>query len=152
MNSVSANQEELKMMLAQMGADVTSLHGIICYIRFKLDNVELAYVYNLNANNQYYLQMIKPFHEGAGVFSKPQEIVKYIKDDLKQFSNAHNSKHFDDFIEVDRRLYAAVQNVKDVFMTYNVPKQKMLQIKEKIGEVDALLEEIRSTCPQIGKL
>lgn len=140
------------MVLAQMGADVTSLHGMICFIRFKLDNIELAYVYNLNANNQYYLQMIRPFHEGAGVFSKPREIVAYIQNDLKQFSNAHNSKHFDDFVEVNRRLYAAVQNVKDVFMAYNVPHQKMEQIKEKIGEIDALLGDIRETSPQIGKL
>ena len=34
MNGMSANQEEIDMKLTQLGAKVTSLHGIISFIHF----------------------------------------------------------------------------------------------------------------------
>ena len=89
--------------------------------------------------------MVKPFSTGAGVFSKPQDIVQYIKDDLKQFKNASNSNVFPEFTSVNQALCSTIQSVKDVFMTYNVPQDKMLQIKGKIDEISALLDDIRHT-------
>ncbi|MVB12715.1 hypothetical protein CAFE_34570 [Caprobacter fermentans] len=145
MNNMSANQEEIDMMLTQMGADVTSLHGIISFIRFNLDQTELFYVYNINAKNQYFLQMVKPYPAAAGVFSKSKAVVQYIKNDIRQFRNASNSNVFQEFIAVNQNLYDSIQSIKDVFMTYNVPKDKMLEIKEKAGEISAVLDEIKST-------
>ena len=89
--------------------------------------------------------MVKPFSTGAGIFCKPQDIVQYIKNDLKQFQNASNSNVFAEFTSVNQALYSTIRDIKDVFMTYNVPREKMLQIKGKIDEVSALLEDIKHT-------
>jgi len=145
MNNLTANLEEVDMQLTQMGAKVTSLHGLVSFIHFDLNQTELFYVYNINAKNQYFLQMVKPFSTGAGIFCKPQDIVQYIKNDLKQFQNASNSNVFAEFTSVNQALYSTIRDIKDVFMTYNVPREKMLQIKGKIDEVSALLEDIKHT-------
>lgn len=145
MNSMSATQDEIDMKLTQMGGNVTSLHGIISFIHFNVNQLELIYVYNLNAKNKYFLQMVKPYPVGAGVFSKPQEIVQYIKNDIKKFQNASNSNVFNEFVSVNKGLYDSIQNIKDAFMTYNVPADKMKKIKEKIDEISCLLDDIKST-------
>lgn len=145
MNNMSADQDEIDMKLTQIGADVTSLHGIISFIRFRFDQTELLYVYNINAKNKYFLQMVKPYPSASGVFSKPQQIVQYIKDDIKQFKNASNSNVFSEFVAVNQNLYDSAQKIKDVFMSYNVPKDSMLKIKEKADEILDLLNEIKST-------
>lgn len=144
-NEMSASEEQIDMKLTQMGADVTSLHGIISFIRFNFDQTELFYVYNINAKDQYYLQMIKPYPVGAGVFSTPKSMLQYINNDIKQFKNASNSNVFSEFVTVNQNLYAAIQDIKDVFMTYNVPKEKMVTIKEKASEISDLLEDIKKT-------
>ncbi|MGE4276677.1 MAG: hypothetical protein AB7E30_05785 [Lawsonibacter sp.] len=145
MNHMSANQEEIDMKLTQMGGTVTSLHGIISFIRFNVNQTELTYVYNINAKNQYFLQMVKPYPAGAGVFFKPKEIIQYIKNDIKQFKNASNSNVFSEFVAVNQSLYESIQNIKDVFMTYNVPRDNMQQIKEKVDEISQLLNEVKHT-------
>ncbi len=149
MYNVSANQDELDMILTQMGADVKSVHGIISYIRFNIDNTELFYVYNINADEQYYLQMVKPYPVGAGVFSKPKEIISYIKNDIKQFKNAYNSKVFDQFITVNQSLHRCIHNIEDVFMGYNVPSDKMIEIEKKIDEIKNLIDDIRNTSAKL---
>lgn len=145
MNHMSASQEEIDMKLTQMGGKVTSLHGIISFIRFNVNQTEFVYVYNINAKNQYFLQMVRPYPVGAGVFSKPQEIVQYIKNDIKQFKNASNSGVFNEFVSVNRALYESIEDIKRVFMTYNVPREQMQSIQEKISEISQLLSDIKST-------
>lgn len=149
MNSISASQDELDMILTQMGAQVKSVHGIISYIRFKIDDTELFYVYNINADEQFYLQMVKPYPVGAGVFSKPRELINYIKNDIKQFSNAKNSSVFDEFIAVNQQLHLRMHSIQDMFMGYNVPIDKMIMIEKKIDEIKNLIEDIKTTSTKI---
>ena len=46
MDNVSANQEEIDMKLTQMGAEVTSLYGIISFIRFHYKHRTIQSVQN----------------------------------------------------------------------------------------------------------
>jgi hypothetical protein len=142
---MSATQDEIDMKLTQMGGKVTSLHGIISFIHFNINSLELIYVYNLNKKNKYFLQMVKPYPVAAGVFSKPQEIVQYIKDDIRQFQNASKSHVFSEFVTVNQALSDSVRNIKDSFMKYNVPIDKMQKIKEKVDEISNLLDDIKKT-------
>ncbi|MCI1965991.1 MAG: hypothetical protein LKJ17_07680 [Oscillospiraceae bacterium] len=145
MNGMSASQAEIDMTLTQMGANVTSLHGIISFIRFRFEQTELFYVYNINAKDQYFLQMVKPYPAAAGLFSHPQDVIQYIKSDIKQFKNASNSNVFGEFVTVNQNLYDAAAKIKDVFMSYNVPKAEMLKLKEKAEEISDLLNKIKDT-------
>ncbi len=145
MDNVSANQEEIDMKLTQMGAEVTSLYGIISFIRFHFDQIELFYVYNVNSKNQYYLQMVKPYPVGAGVFSNLQEMVQYIDEDIQQFQNASNSHAFQAFVTTNQDLYQVIQKFKDVYMSRNVPKEKIQRIREMTGGLYDFLTEIEKT-------
>jgi hypothetical protein len=89
--------------------------------------------------------MVKPYPVAAGVFSKPQEIVQYIKDDIRQFQNASKSHVFSEFVTVNQALSDSVRNIKDSFMKYNVPIDKMQKIKEKVDEISNLLDDIKKT-------
>ena len=149
MNILSAEQDQLDMQLTQMGAKVQSLHGLLCYIRFTIEDMELFYVYNINMKNQFFLQRIKPYPVSAGTFTNPQDIVEYIRDDVKQFRNAYNSKVFSEFVSVNAELQRLVQDVEDVFLGYNVPIEKMHEISNMILSVDSILEAIKNTSTKI---
>lgn len=149
MNILSAEQDQLDMQLTQMGAKVQSLHGLLCYIRFPIEDMELFYVYNINMKNQFFLQRIKPYPVSAGIFTNPQDIVEYIRDDVKQFRNAYNSKVFSEFVTVNAELQRLVQDVEDVFLGYNVPIEKMHEISNMILSVDNILENIKNTSTKI---
>jgi hypothetical protein len=149
MNGMSANQEEIDMKLTQLGAKVTSLHGIISFIHFYFGQTELSYVYNINVKDKFFLQMVKPYPLAAGVFSNSQEMVQYIKNDIRQFQNASKSNVFNEFITVNKNLCESVQTIKDVFMSYNIPKDKMKQVREKADELSGLLREIKKTSPSL---
>ena len=149
MDIVSAEQTSLDMALTQIGAKVTSIHGLLCFVRYYIDDTELYYVYNINAKNQYYLQRVLPYPVGAGVFAKPDDIVEYIKNDIKQFENASNSSNFEEFIETTQRTHQTVHAIEEVFMNYNVSPEKMQEIDTELSHITNILENIKNKCVRI---
>ena len=149
MDYTSAEQTNLDMLLTQIGAKVKSLHGLICFVEFYINDTRLLYIYNLNAKEQYALQRILPYPIGAGVFSSPEEVVGYIKEDIRQFKNASNSKTFDAFIETGMKLHQTVHEMEDVFMHYNVPLDKLQEIQDELERIKSVLNEIKNTSDKI---
>ena len=149
MDIVSAEQTSLDMALTQIGAKVTSIHGLLCFVRYYIDDTELYYVYNINAKNQYYLQRVLPYPVGAGVFAKPDDIVEYIKNDIKQFENASNSSNFEEFIETTQRTHQTVHAIEEVFINYNVPLEKMQEIDTELSNITNILDDIKNKCVRI---
>ena len=149
MNYVSAEQDNMDMMLTQMGAKVKSIHGLLCFVRFTVHDTELFYTYNINAKNQYYLQRVLPYPVGAGVFTNPSEIVDYIEKDVKSFKNAAKSSSFDSYIDIHKKLHATVHQLENDFINYNVPHDKMRAIDEALDKINMILKDIQQTSEKI---
>lgn len=149
MNLMSAEQDRLVMLLTQMGAKVKTVHGLICYVRFNINDIEFFYIYTLHANNQYCLQMIKPYRVGAGLFAKPNEILSYIKKDIKRFKNALNSTNFEKFITINTRLYNSIHFIEDSFLDYNIPPETLLEVEKKLDEIETIITNVRDSSTKI---
>ena len=144
-----AEQEDLDKTLSQMGAQVKSIQGLVCFVRFDIDGRELFYVYNINAKNQYYLQKVLPYPVGAGIFSHPSDVIAYIKRDLKLFRNAVKSRTFESFLQASTKIHTVLHKVEDTFLNYNVPIEEMQRISDVLDAVDAKLGEIRKSSQKI---
>lgn len=149
MNYVSVEQDGLDMTLTQMGAQVKSIHGLLCFVRFDIDGTELFYVYNINAKNQYYLQKVLPYPVGAGIFSRPADVIAYIKRDIKLFKNAAKSRTFQCFIETNTKIHKVLHKTEDTFLNYNVPIEKLKHISEMLDAVERELADIQQHSPKI---
>ncbi len=142
MRYASAQQDNIDMQLRQLGATVTQIHGLLSYVRFKVGDHELYYVYNLNANNEYYLQRIKPYPMSAGVFPDSDAITEFIQMDLRAFQNAMYSGHFAEFVEINRRLIRLSQELEDAFMHSNVPDDCFRDTNERLEALEAVLQDM----------
>lgn len=149
MSILLAEQEALDKTLLQMGAQVKTIEGMVCFVRFDIDGTELFYVYNINAKKQYYLQKVLPYPVGAGIFSNPADVVAYIRRDLALFRNAAKSRTFSCFLETNTKIHKVLHKVEDTFLNYNVPIEEMKRISDVLDAVDAKLSEIRRDSKQI---
>jgi hypothetical protein len=149
MNINSAQQEKLDMLLTQMGAKVTSIHGVLFYVKFIIGAVEIFYVFNVNAKNQYYLQRILPYPVGAGAFASPDLVIDYIREDIKKFKNASQSSRFNDFITISSKLHTIVHDFEELFLNHNVSPAQMEAIEKSILELSEILGKSMEKSPLI---
>ena len=149
MNMISAEQDNMDMLLTQLGAKVQSIHGLLCYVRFSINGTEVFYVYNINAKEQFYLQKVLPYPVGAGVFTKPSEVVEYIKNDIKLYKNASNSSVFSDFINTNLVLHRMVHNLETTFLNYNIPAEAMKGVLTELEHLNKTLDNLKDTCDEI---
>lgn len=127
--------------LRNLGAKVISIQGIMFYVKFKVKNTKLSYMYHIKTDNTYYLERIKPYFMSIGDYSSEEEIIDIIKIDLEQFNNAMNSKNFEEFIEIDQNMTELVRYFEDLFLYYNVPKDDLVRIRDEISNVlDTIIE------------
>ena len=143
MQVVSAQQDHMGMLLKQMGADVRQINGLVCFVRFALGDTELFYVYNLNADDQYYLQRVKPYPMSAGVFADPAQIAEYIERDVQAFREAAKSGQFDNFVDINLRLSALSRALEDTFMKRDVSKAELTQLGFDLREMERKLADVR---------
>lgn len=143
MQYMSAQQDNIGMLLRQMGADVKQIHGLVCFVRFHLGDTELYYVYNLNADDMYYLQRVKPYPMSAGVFPNAEEIADYIEKDLRAFQNAKKSGCFETFVSANNRLVALSRGLEDAFLHTNIPKPYCKAVDEGLKTLETMLADIR---------
>ncbi|HEX3020831.1 MAG TPA: hypothetical protein VHP81_00370 [Lachnospiraceae bacterium] len=143
MNILSAEQDNIDMLLTQMGANVKSIHGLVCFVRFNINETEIFYVYNINAKDQYYLQKVLPYPVGAGVFTKPSEIVSYIKKDLSYYKTASKSTIFKDFVGTNLELHKTIHKMEETFLNYNVPHEKMEEVMVMINQINDILNHVQ---------
>lgn len=150
MNNSTVEQDRATIIFRQMGGKVKSIHGVQCYIKFCIDDsIEVYYVYNVNKDNEYYLQRIKPYPFGAGVFTSVDMIIQFVKEDLERFKNASLSSVFDIFIENNQRLNTLMESIENLFLRKNVPKDKMLEISNILEELDIKIMGIYNNSPDV---
>ncbi len=128
-----ATQHEMK--LVQMGAEVEQINSKTCYVKFKVDNIVVSYVYNLNKKSKYFLERIKPYPLPLEEFEDEDDLIEMIKLDMRQFQNAAKSKNIDIFIKINIELNKTIMEFEDLFLYYNVPKFEGEIILNKIQEI-----------------
>ncbi|MBN1777248.1 MAG: hypothetical protein JW811_03920 [Clostridiales bacterium] len=143
LRSVSAQQDNVAMLLKQLGAEVKEIHGLVCFVRFRVEGEELLYVYNLNADNEYYLQRAKPYPMSAGVFPVAETIAEYIENDLRAFQNAAKGGHFKEFVDINRRIVALSQGLEYAFLRYNVSGDCFAEAKIRLEKLERVLSEMK---------
>lgn len=143
LRSVSAQQDNVSMLLTQLGAEVREIHGLVCFVRFRVGGEELLYVYNLNVDNEYYLQRAKPYPMSAGVFPTAEKIAEYIERDLRAFQNAMNSGHFAEFVDLGRRITALSQGLEDAFFRYNISGDCFAEAGRGVEKLEQILKEMK---------
>ncbi len=143
MQYMSAQQDHIGMLLRQMGADVKQINGLVCFVRFNLEGTELYYVYNLNADDMYFLQRVKPYPMSAGVFPDAAEIADYIERDLHAFQNAKKSGCFDTFVSANNRLVALSRGLEDAFLHSNIPKPYCAAVDKGLSALEQMLMDMR---------
>lgn len=126
--------------LREMGAEVIEVQGVMFFVKFKLDDLKLVYLYRIDNNNNYFLERIKPYLTTGGTFHTEEEVVDMIKIDVEQFKNAMKSRNFDLFLEITKSLCDSVRNFEDLFLYYNVSREEVKTIKK---EIDKIREAIR---------
>ncbi|RKD27185.1 hypothetical protein [Caminicella sporogenes] len=137
---MEASQHDMKLI--QMGAKVEQISSKMCYVKFTIDDIEVAYVYNINKKGRYFLERIKPYPIPLKEFEKEEDVIKIIDIDVRQFKNAAKSKNMENFIKINKELNKTIKEFEDLFLYYNVPKIEIEIIMDKIKEIH---EEIYKT-------
>lgn len=135
--------------LRNLGAKVISIQGIMIYVKFKIKNTKLEYIYHINPDNTYFLERIKPYVLAVGDFDTEEDVVDIIKIDVEQFENAMNSKNFNEFIEIDRDISKLVRVFEDLFLYYNIPKEELSVIKDEVHTIMESITKIKNQCKRV---
>lgn len=137
--------------LREIGFEVKQMEGVLFYLKYDRDGINLEYLYSLTPNNSYLLERVKPYLLSLGEFSSEDCLFDAIDIDLKQFKNAKRSNNFGDFIEIDKEILSAVNIFEDLYLYYNLSKEDALSVKEKIIDFKQSLIEISKKSERVFK-
>lgn len=141
----------IEVLLRQAGADkVFSIHGVLYHIVFEInDDFSVEYVYNINGNNEYFLQRVKPYPIQHGKFDNEQQLVDFIKKDIDKFRQAVCSSNFNKFLEVTAKTEELLEKVESLFLAYNVSREMLADLDKGI---DRIYEDIDKIASQSDKV
>ncbi|MEE0776244.1 MAG: hypothetical protein U0M15_04195 [Bacillota bacterium] len=142
MNPYSVKGDIVEAELRQIGATtIKCIHGKQYFIEFKLDkDWTIAYAYNINAENEYYLQRVEPYPLQHGVFKKITDLSAFIKQDVDKFINAKNSSNFKKFVEITNRMQNIGLEMEELFLNYNVDGVALAQLETSL---ESLFQQIQ---------
>ncbi|MBS4537969.1 hypothetical protein GOQ27_05820 [Clostridium sp. D2Q-11] len=135
--------------LRDMGCEVISIQGVMFFVKYKLNDFKISYMYHINSDNTYFLERIKPYVVTAGDLKTEDDVVNLIKVDIEQFLNARKSKNFQSFIEVDTELSKTVRTFEDLFLYYNLSKEDTELVKDEIDKIKKLLKEVKGRSQRV---
>lgn len=130
--------------LRQLGvSSIESIRNGILYIaKFELnDGIKLAYVFNITKKQRYFLQRVLPYPMSYGYFKSPEDIVRFIREDLEKFQNAQNSHNFKQFLDISETFHEASLAWEKLFLERNVSKEAMDELERSVA---ALLDTIHA--------
>ena len=140
-----------EMALRQLGgADIKKMVGQQYQIDFPLkDGYKLRYVYTINTNNALFLQRLLPYPMRPEKFATQKELIKYIKDDVLQFTNAQNSKNFGLFVDTLNKMHELAFHAEDTFLNFNVDAARVQKLFDTLSGLLSGMENTRSEAEKI---
>lgn len=144
MSSRLIRHEICKDELRSLGARVLDIQGIMFYVKFKINDYKISYIYHLNPDNTYFLERVKPYSMVVGDFNTEEDIVDVITVDIDQFKNAMNSHNFSKFIEVDNNISKLVRIFEDLYLYYNIKSGDIDELNDRLKGVLSTIKDIKS--------
>ncbi|PAT01353.1 hypothetical protein CI105_07175 [Candidatus Izimaplasma bacterium ZiA1] len=143
-----ANQHVMKLI--QLGAAVQVVSGKMVYASFKFEqDVEVSYAYNINKNNKYFLERIKPYPLSIKEFENPEDVIELIKIDYDQFTNAVKSHNIKNFIKINNSLNKSIKAFEDLFLYYNIPAEYTQKIEHNIEKIQETIQKASKECNRV---
>lgn len=133
--------ELCKDELKTIGGKVIDIQGIMFLVKFNIKGNRISYAYHLNEDGSFFLERIRPYTLAVGDFKCEEDIVDVIKVDIEQFTNAMNSKNFNQFIEIDEHITKLVRLFEDLYLYYNISPEDLEMLDDS---VDHVLDNIKN--------
>ena len=146
---INAEAMQHSMKLIQMGGTVQQVNSKLCYVKFKVGEVDLEYAYNINGKGQYFLERIKPYPLPMKVYEREEDLIDIIEIDVEQFKNAVKSHNIDEFICINSKLNETIKKFEDLFLYYNVAEIKAKEIVSKINEIQEMIKETKDISERV---
>ncbi|MCB6365918.1 hypothetical protein LI291_06995 [Intestinibacillus massiliensis] len=145
MNENTISGDLIGVALRQLGAtSIKEVHSMMHIANFDLGGgVEVSYVFNITKDSRYFLQRMRPYPLPQGKFSDAQEIIDFITVDIAAFRNAHNSKNFPRFVQVNDRMGQLVGQLEDLFLHYNVDGDALAAFHNELEKLVGAAETLR---------
>lgn len=140
----TTRQDILIMELHQMGAKVKTLNGIVCFITFMIDDTKIQYLYNINKDNEYFLQRISPYQLSVGAFKTEGEIVRFIKADIKKFESTSSHNCFQRFIDLNISFQKALDDMETLFIDSDMSEQNFTVMEDAVKNMNNTLALLKS--------
>ena len=134
-----------------MGAsNITFVNSNMYIVDFKLEKgLLVSYVFNITRGDKYFLQRMRPYAMVQGKYANTAEIAEFIEKDLSRFRNAEHSSNFDKFIEISKKGAEFAEALENLFLNYNVDKDEMERMDEKLDKLLEHLEQAREKAAPI---
>ena len=126
--------DSIEILLRQIGATkISCVKGYLYFIKFKIDDLDITYTYNINHKNQYFLQRIEPYPLGKGTFDNEIEIVSFIQKDLNKFKKAKKLDNFNNFLNLNSTITSLTTDVENLFLNYDISDIDISQLEEALN-------------------
>jgi len=135
--------------LRNIGAEVVNVEGVMFYVKYKLDELNIEYLYHLYPDNTYLLERIKPYSLNIGEFLKEEDVVEIIKIDIDQFKNAKKSTNFNDFVSIDKTLAKIVRYFEDLYLYYNIDKEDIDLLEAETYHLKDVIMQIKERSKRV---
>lgn len=143
-DTYSTKGDSIEILLRQIGAtQITKVKGYLYFIKFKIDDLNITYTYNINHKNQYFLQRIEPYPLGKGVFEKEIEIVSFIKKDLSKFKKAKKLYNFNKFLNLNNTITSLTTDIENLFLNYDISDIDINELEESLNTLSSKIEDCK---------
>ncbi len=148
-NYISTESTKHQMKLVMMGAKVEQINSKLCYVKFELEKCCISYVYSINKRDRFFLERIKPYPLTYRDFENEEDVLHEIELDIKQFKNATLSHNIQKFIEINKDMSYLMKELEDLFLYYNVPKDKLEYFLNELGQIHQQIIETKNSSERV---
>lgn len=135
--------------LRQMGGVVKEVEGRVCYVKFDINGLKVAYVYHINKDQKYFLERTLPYPLPLTEIDAESTVVDVIEIDLEQFKMATQSHNFKGFVEINKKMSQILKKFEDLFLYYNVPEEENTLIYNKLIEIEKEIEKVKISVERV---
>ena len=141
----------IDVALSQLGASkIKVVSGKQHVVNFDLgDGLNLTYLFTLTNENRCYLQRARPYPMVQGRFASVEEILQFIARDHQAFRNAHNSHHYQAFLDTARKTQSLTHSMEELFITHNISGDDLALLHSQCAQLVDLIDQIKARSPEV---